>query len=126
MDPRAPFHIGLLIRSPAYQHRSARSQLDVAMLTATLDFDLSLYFLGEAVLQLAARDNTRPAMLPAGYRAWASLPELVEQGELKVFAEPAWLAKMQQNHMQACLDIQPANSAQMREDWAKCDRVLLL
>ena len=126
MAAHTPFRFGLLVRSPAYEHRSARSQLDVAMLAASLDFELSLYFIGEAVMQLVPREDLHPALLPAGYRAWASLPELIEQAELRTFAEPGWLEKMQQSNMKPCLDLLPADSSQMRRDWARCDRILLL
>lgn len=126
MAALTPFRFGLIIRSLAYEHRSARSQLDVAMLAASLDFELRLYFMGEAVMQLAPRDDYHSAMLPAGYRAWASLPELIEQAGLHAFAEPGWLAKMQKNKIKPCLDLLPADAVQMRKDWARCDRVLML
>ena len=126
MTAHTTFRFGLIIRSLAYEHRSARSQLDVAMLAASLDLDLRLYFVGEAVMQLVSREDHHSALLPAGYRAWASLPELIEQAGLITFAEPGWLARLEQNNMQPCLDLVPADSAQMRKDWGSCDRLLLL
>ncbi len=53
-----------------------------------MDFTLEVYFLGSALMQLAEDRDGKAAMLPAGYRAWAALPDLAE---VAVFAEPEWL-----------------------------------
>jgi sulfur relay (sulfurtransferase) DsrF/TusC family protein len=125
-----PLHLGLVIRSGAYAQRSPRTQLDVALLAATLDFRLSLYFVGEAVLQLAhghgVRPDTSAALLPPGYRAWASLPGLFERSLLEVFAEPHWLDRMQHGGLVASLQLQAMTSEEMRSSWNRCDRVLVL
>jgi sulfur relay (sulfurtransferase) DsrF/TusC family protein len=126
MSAQAPFRLGLVVRSSSYVQRSARSQLDVALLAATLDYDLRLYFVGAAVLQLVPRGDINPALLAAGYRAWASLPGLFEQAELQAFAEPTWLEQLQANNLQACLPLRASTAQQMRDDWAACDRMLVL
>jgi hypothetical protein len=125
-----PTHLGLVIRSQAYAQRSPRTQLDVALLAATLDFRLSLYFVGAAVLQLAHGPGTRPdtsaALLPPGYRAWASLPGLFERSALAVFAEPHWLDRIQHGGLVASLQLQAMTYGEMRSSWNHCDRVLVL
>lgn len=130
MPAHAPFHLGLIVRSQVYEQRSARTQLDVALLAATLDFHLNLYFVGAAVLQLVpgaqAKSDTASALLPAGYRAWASLPDLFEYAEFHAFAEPAWLDRLQTLGMQSCLPLQARASREMRQAWVACDRLLVL
>ncbi len=130
MPVQAPFHLGLVVRSETYEQRSPRTQLDVALLAATLDFDVTLYFIGAAVLQLVPGTDTKPdtgaALLPAGYRAWASLPDLFEQAELEAFAEPEWLHRLQGQDLQSCLPLQARSPLEMRLDWARCDRLLVL
>jgi len=130
MSVRKPFHLGLVVRSPVYEQRSPRTQLDVALLAATLDFRLSLYFVDAAVLQLVQGTEPKPdtasALLPGGYRAWASLPDLFEQTELNAFAEPECLERLRRLGMQTCLPLQAGTAAEMRLDWAACDKVLVL
>lgn len=126
MSPHAPFRLGLIVRSTSYLQRSARTQLDVALLAATLDCDLRLYFIGAAVLQLIPKGDTRPALLPAGHRAWASLPELFDKATLQTFVEPAWLEQLQANNVHSCLHLQASSPQEMRQDWTACDRLLVL
>jgi len=126
MMAAAPFCLGLVVRSAAYAQRSARSQLDMALLAASVDFDLRLYFLGASVLQLTARGDVHAAQLPAGYRAWASLPELFERAELQVFAEPDWLDKLRNNGLQTCLPAEASTVWDMRRNWTLCDRLLIV
>ncbi len=126
MSAQHPFQLGLIIRSSPYEQRSARTQLDVALSAATLDFDLRLYFLGATVLQLISRGDIQKALLPPGYRAWASLPDLFEQSELQVFAEPTWLDHLHANRLQSCLPLQASSAPEMRRDWAACNRLLVL
>lgn len=126
MPVKPTSRLGLVIRSSAYAQRSTRTQLDVALLAATLDFNLHLYFIGNAVLQLIGRGDTSVALLPAGYRAWASLPELSEQGELQAFAEVAWLDKLSRNGLQTCLPVKACTHFEMRREMIHCDRLLTL
>ncbi len=126
MSGQAPFRLGLVIRSTAYAQRSTRTQLDVALLAASVDFDLRLYFLGAAVLQLTARGDMAAAQLPAGYRAWASLPGLFEHAGLVAFAEPEWLNRLHKNGLQSCLPVQASTASDMRQDWFECDKLLTL
>ena len=126
MSRQTPFRLGLIIRSTAYAQRSPRTQLDVALLAASLDCDLNLYFVDASVLQLIPRGSSREALLPAAYRAWASLPDLFETAELQVFAEAAWLDRLQASQLQPCLPLQACTAGKMRQHWASCNRVLVL
>jgi sulfur relay (sulfurtransferase) DsrF/TusC family protein len=120
------FRLGLIIRSTAYAQRSPRTQLDVALLAASLDCDLNLYFVGAGALQLIQRGNSAGALLPNAYRAWASLPDLFETSELLVFAEAIWLERLQASKLQLCLPAQACSASGMREHWADCDRVMVI
>lgn len=115
--------IALIVRSPPYRQRAARTQVDVALLAAALDRPLRLYFVGAAVMQLLAARDTADARLPAGYRAWASLPELTS---VRVFAEPSWLARLQRSGADLLLQAEPMDAAVMRSDWRDCKTVLVL
>jgi len=115
--------IGLVIRTGPYQQRSARSQLDVALVAAALERPLRLYFLGQAVFQLVERRNLDEASLPPGYRAWGSLPGLTE---VTAFAEPAWLEHAKLPGQNPVLPAAPMVLAQMRLDWQACDKLLIL
>lgn len=126
MTRRAPFSLGLLIRSTAYAQRSPRTQLDVALLAASLDWELRLYFIDTGILQLVQRGDPGEAQLPAAYRAWASLPDLFGTAPLKVFAEPSWLDRLQALKLDVCLPLKALTAAEMRRHWADCDRVLVL
>jgi len=96
------------------------------MLAATLDFDLHIYFIGDAVLQLIRRGETSSALLPAGYRAWASLPGLLEKAGLEVFADIAWVDRLSRNGQVTCLPVHASSVFEMRQRWAHCDRLLTL
>jgi hypothetical protein len=114
---------GLVLRSAAYQQRSARSQLDVALVAAAMDAPLRLYFIGEAALQLAADRDTRPAGLPVGYRGWASLTDLTR---VSSYVEPAWLNRLSELGIKPLLPVKAKSKADMRADWRKCARILVL
>jgi len=126
MPEMSAFRLGLIVRDSAYEQRWARTQLDVAMLATTLDFNLHIYFLGKAVLQLVDRGDTAAALLPAGYRAWASLPELAEQAEFQVFADVVWLERLRRIGQETCLPVRACSVIEMRREMKLCDRLLTL
>ncbi len=129
MEPvsgKTPFRLGLLIRSAPYAQRSPRTQLDVALLAATLDFELRLFFSGASVMQLVPRSSTVAAQLPPAYRAWGSLPDLLETSELKAYAEREWLERLQLLQLHPCLPLRASTFALMRHEWEACDRVMVL
>ena len=115
--------VALVIRSVPYQQRSARSQLDVALLAAALERPVQLYFLGAAVLQLLAERDLQAAALAPGYRAWASLPELTA---VTVYAEPAWIDFAASHSLPLVLEPEPMDADAMGNAWRGCAAVMVL
>lgn len=115
--------LALLVRGRPYGHRAARTDLDMALAAAALDFDLDVFFLEGALLQLAAGHDGPVALLPAGYRAWAALPGLTG---LRVYAEPAWIERCQRDSIDLLLPVEPLSAAEMTEGWRRCRHALLL
>ncbi len=126
MSEMPALKLGLIVHDSAYEQRSARTQLDVAMLAATLDFNLHIFFIGKALLQLVSRGDTAAALLPAGYRAWASLPDLVDQAELQVYADVEWLERLRRNGQGVCLPVRACSAIEMRREMKLCERLLTL
>jgi sulfur relay (sulfurtransferase) DsrF/TusC family protein len=121
-DP-SPFSLGLILRGRAYGRRTPRSDLDVALAAAALDFRLDLFFLGESVLQLVTDRETEESMLPAGYRAWASLPQLAD---VRVFAESGWLEDCARRGLQIGVPVNAMTARAMSDTWRRCAQVLVL
>jgi sulfur relay (sulfurtransferase) DsrF/TusC family protein len=115
--------LALLVRSRPHRHRAARADLDFALAAAALDFDLDLYFLGAALLQLAAGRDGAAALLPAGYRAWAALPDLTG---LRAYAERAWLERCARDCIELLLPVQALGAFEMTDQWRQCRHALLL
>jgi len=115
--------LGLIIRAEPYRQRSARAQLDVALVAAAMDCPLQLYFVGSAVLQLLLDRDAKVARLPSAYRGWASLPEMTE---VSSYAEPRWIDWLKARSACTALDIQALSPARMRREWRSCSRVLVL
>ena len=115
--------LALLVRGRPYRQRAARADLDLALAAAALDFDLDLYFLGAGLLQLAARHDGAAALLPAGYRAWAALPDLTR---LRPYAEREWLERCARDSVELLLPVQALNAAEMADRWRRCRHALLL
>jgi sulfur relay (sulfurtransferase) DsrF/TusC family protein len=115
--------LGLVVRSGPWQGRSNRDQLDVALAAAALGMEIDLYFLGEGALQLLVNRDGAPAGLPAGHRAWASLPELTPT---RVFVETGQFQRMEAAGLHTLVEAEPLDGAGMRERQGRCDRVLVL
>lgn len=115
--------LALLVRDRPYRRRTPRSDLDTALAAAAMDFRLEIYFLGAAVLQLAAERDTGPALLPPGYRGWSALPELAD---LQVYAEHGWLRRCERAGLALALPVEPLGAADMAQRWRHCRHALLL
>jgi sulfur relay (sulfurtransferase) DsrF/TusC family protein len=115
--------IGLIVRGEPYGRRSARADLDLALAAVAMDFQLELFLVGSAVMQLAARRDTGRALLPAGYRAWASL---VEYPGVRAHAENRWLDFCAEQNVDLVLPVAPLTRSAMSEAWRLCDRVLVV
>jgi len=114
--------LALLVRLPAWRHRAARADLDLALAAAAMDIPLEVYFLGAAVLQLAAERDSRPALLPPGYRAWATLSDVAGA---RVFAERAWLDRCASRSIPLILSPRALGPAELRDRWRQCRHVLM-
>jgi len=114
--------MGLIVRHPPWRQRAARADVDLALAAAAMDFRIEVYFLGSALLQLAAERDSRLALLPTGYRAWASLPGL---SDVRVYAEQAWLDECRRRGIPLLLDPEPLSPAAMRDGWRRCRHVLM-
>ena len=115
--------IALIVRSRPFAHRTARADLDFALAAAAMDFELEIYFVGDAVLQLADQRNADGAMLPPGYRAWAALPDLVST---RVFAEELWMERCREMGIGLLLPAEGLPVQQMSQAWRDCPRVMVL
>jgi len=115
--------LALLVRSHPYQRRSARAELDVALAAMVMNFHIEVYFIGSAVLQLQAERNGEPARLPAGYRAWATLPDL---GEFALYAERPWLDRLVAAEVPLLMPVESMEAVEMRQRWRACDYSMVL
>ena len=115
--------IALFVRSRPFTHRAARADLDFALAAAAMDFALEIYFMGDAVLQLADQRNADGAMLPPGYRAWAALPDLVST---RVFAEELWAERCREKGIGLILPVEGLQVDRMSQAWRDCPHVMVL
>jgi sulfur relay (sulfurtransferase) DsrF/TusC family protein len=112
--------LALIVRNPPWGRRAARSDVDPALAAAAMDFRLEVYLLGAALMQLAAERDSSNAMLPAGYRAWAALPDLAE---VTFFAEREWLKRCDRAAIRLLLPVQALSAEAMQSGWRACDFV---
>lgn len=115
--------LALIARNPPWACRAARSDVDVALAAAAMDFTLEIYFLGAALMQLAAERDSREAMLPAGYRAWSALPEL---SEVTFFGEREWLKRCDRAAIRLLLPVQSLSAEAMQSRWLRCQYAWVL
>ena len=121
-DRQAPV-LALLVRSDPYQRRSPRNELDVALAALAMDFRLEVYFLGSSILQLLAERDPRAALLPAAYRAWASLPEM---GEAVLYGEQTWLDRLAEWRAELVMPVNGLSRTQLRRHWRHCDYSMVI
>lgn len=121
-DERLPV-LALIVQNPPYRNRVARAEVDFALAAAALDFEIRVFFTGQSALQLVAQRNTVTASLPAGYRAWAALPDLAET---RFFVEHRWLDWCQARGLDLIVPAQPLSAEEMRRTWRLCDHALCL
>jgi sulfur relay (sulfurtransferase) DsrF/TusC family protein len=123
MEIRAGRRLALIVRGLPFGRRAPRADLDLALAAAAMDFDLEVYFLGEALLQLAAERDGTAALLPPGYRAWAALPGLAE---VRVFGELEWLRRCERCGIELAMPVEGLDPEQMRAGWRRCRRTLVV
>ena len=115
--------LALLVQDAPYRSREVRASLDVALAAAAMDFQLEIYFRGAAIMQLAREMDGETALLPAGYRAWAGLPELVDTG---FFAEQGRLEQCANRGIELLLPVTGLSPEEWRRRWRLCDRAMVL
>ena len=115
--------LALIIRSGPYQNRAARADIDLALAAATMDFELHVYFYGAAILQLARERDPAGALLPAGLRAWAALPELADA---TFYCEQAWLDFCQREQIGLVVPVNGMNPDDVGEDWRRHRHVMVI
>jgi sulfur relay (sulfurtransferase) DsrF/TusC family protein len=113
--------LALIVRRPPWHQRAARADLDLALAAMAMDIPLEVYFLGAALLQLARERDSRDALLPPGYRAWASLGD---HAEVAVFAEQQWLDRCASRQIPLILRPRPLSRVAMTERWRCCRHVV--
>lgn len=115
--------LALLVQSRPYENRAARANIDLALAAAAMDFRLHVYFMGAAILQLASDRDCESAMLPPGYRAWAAVPEMAET---VVYGEQAWLDYCRQMKTALVLPATGLCGREMKNDWRRHDRAMVI
>lgn len=115
--------LALLVRTGPCRSRESRAEVDLALAALSLDFDVEVYFTGDAIMQLAQDKSGAGAGLPAGYKAWSALPEL---GSVQVFAESGWLNRCQRLGIGLILPVEGLGFAGMKQRWRRCDHVVVL
>lgn len=123
MTSATPCRLALLVRSGAFDHRTARSEVDLALAASALDFKLEIFFLGAAVLQLVHERDTTHASLPGGLRAWAALPDF---SPARVYAEQDWLERCRSDSLSLVLPVTGLSPADFQKHWRRCNHVLLV
>ena len=123
MGTRADRRLALIVRGLPFGRRAPRADLDLALAAAAMDFDLEVYFLGAALLQLAAERDGAAALLPSGYRAWAALPGLAE---VRVFGEREWLRRCERRGIDLAMPVEGLDPEQMRAGWRRCRQALVV
>jgi sulfur relay (sulfurtransferase) DsrF/TusC family protein len=115
--------LALLVRSGAFDHRTARSEIDLALAASALDFKLELFFLGAAVLQLVPERDTARALLPGGLKAWAALPDF---SPARVYAEQGWLDRCRSDSLALILPVTGLRPTEFQKHWRRCNHVLVV
>jgi sulfur relay (sulfurtransferase) DsrF/TusC family protein len=115
--------LALFIQSAPYKNRVARADVDLALAAAALDLDIRVYFPGHSAMQLVAQRNASEAQLPAGYRAWAALPDLAGS---RVFVEQEWLDFCLGRGLELVMPVESLDAQGFRDSWRSCDHVMVL
>ena len=115
--------LALVVRDGPYSRRSARARLDFALAAASLEMQLELFFIGAGVQQIIAGGEPADALLPAGLKAWKSLPEMTEIG---VWVDDRYWGALCQPGVTLLLPAEPLSAAAMSQRWSACDRVLVI
>lgn len=122
MGPGAERRLALIVRGRPYARRAPRADLDLALAAAALDFGLDVYFVGEAILQLAAERDGAAAGLGPGYRAWAALPDLAD---VRMYGERNWVERCARTGIELLVPVEGLDTGQMRAGWRRSRHALV-
>ena len=115
--------LALIVARRPYEQRAARADIDLALAAAAMDFEVQVYFQGSAVLQLTAARDPGNARLPAGYRAWAALPDLAPT---RFFAESQWLDFCYGAGLELFMPVKGLDRGEMRRHWRNCAHAMVI
>jgi len=115
--------LALIVQSMPYENRVARANIDLALAAAAMDFELHVYFSGAAIMQLALERDVTGAMLSAGYRAWAALPELAATF---IYGERSWLDYCQQKDIELVMPVRGLSPSGMKSAWRRHAHAMVL
>ena len=108
MNAAAGRRLALIVRGLPYGRRAPRADLDLALAAAAVDFGLEIYFVGEALLQLAAERD---------------LPDLCD---VRIFGEAEWLERCERSGIALAMPVQALDPEGMRAGWRGCSRALVI
>lgn len=116
-------HLALIVRTRPHRHRETRAELDFALAAAAMDCTVEVYFMGGALLQLASVTDSEKALLPAGYPAWAAVPDLAET---RFYADESSLQRFRDDGLHWIHPVEALDADTMRRRWRRCDRVVVI
>lgn len=123
MPSAAPCRLALLVKSGAFDHRTARSEVDLALAASALDFKLEIFFMGAAVLQVVRERDVARALLPGGLRAWAALPDF---SPARIYAEQEWLDRCRSDSLSLVLPVTGLSPSNFQKHWRRCNHVMVV
>jgi len=115
--------LALIVQTMPYENRVARANIDLALAAAAMDFDLHVYFSGAAIMQLVLERDVSGAMLTAGYRAWAALPELAATF---IYGEQSWLDYCRQKDIELVMPARGLSPSKIKSAWRRHAHVMVV
>jgi sulfur relay (sulfurtransferase) DsrF/TusC family protein len=115
--------LALIVQTMPYENRVARVNIDLALAAAAMDFELHVYFIGAAIMQLALQRVSTGAMLPPGYRAWGALPELATT---VIYGEQSWLDFCQQKNVELVMPTRGLSRPAMKNAWRQHQHAMVI
>lgn len=114
--------LGLVVRQGAWQGRSGREQLDVAIAAASMGVSLALFFTDEGMLQLLAHRSPAGAGLPPAASAWTAVAEM---GAARFHVPAVRYREFRADGFEFLVDVEAVSPADMLTRQSGCDRLLV-
>lgn len=118
-----PATTAFLVTAPPCRNRVARSEVDFVLSALALDETVHVFFLGAALMQLARDRDLKGAGLGPGYKAWSALPDF---GVAQLYGESRWIDWCRERGVRLVADPVALDARDMRAEWQRCARVLVL